>query len=87
MERGGRNPYRVLARTTDPNLRSSGLAADVRRSGRRPRPQLQAGATALPAYGKEVTEVKDLLKRMWYSPALLIVLVYVLGAPRKWPKG
>ncbi len=28
--------------------------------------------------------MKDLLKRAWYSPALLIVMVFVLGAPRKW---
>lgn len=29
--------------------------------------------------------MKNLLKRAWYSPALLLILVYVLGAPRKWP--
>jgi hypothetical protein len=28
--------------------------------------------------------VQNLLKRAWYSPVLLVVLVYVLGAPRKW---
>jgi hypothetical protein len=31
--------------------------------------------------------MKQFLKRLWYSPALLLILVYVLGAPRKWPKG
>jgi hypothetical protein len=31
--------------------------------------------------------VKNLLKRAWYSPALLAILVFVLSAPRKWPKG
>ena len=29
--------------------------------------------------------MKNLMKRAWYSPMLLVVLVYVLGAPRKWP--
>jgi hypothetical protein len=28
--------------------------------------------------------VKNLFKRAWYSPALLILIVFVLGAPRKW---
>jgi hypothetical protein len=42
---------------------------------------------AVPADRKEVTDrMKSFFKRMWYSPALLLVLVYVLGAPRKWPK-
>jgi hypothetical protein len=36
---------------------------------------------------KEVRQVKNFLKRAWYSPALLVILVYVLGAPRKWPGG
>ncbi len=29
--------------------------------------------------------MKNLFRRAWYSPALLVILVYVLGAPRKWP--
>jgi hypothetical protein len=28
--------------------------------------------------------MKNLMLRAWYSPALLIILVFVLGAPRKW---
>lgn len=28
--------------------------------------------------------MKNLLKRAWYSPALLVILVIVLSAPRKW---
>ena len=31
--------------------------------------------------------MKNFLKRAWLSPTLLVVLVYVLGAPRKWPGG
>lgn len=29
--------------------------------------------------------MKHFLKRAWFSPALLVILIYVLGAPRKWP--
>jgi hypothetical protein len=32
-----------------------------------------------------VKQVKNFLRRAWFSPALLVILVYVLGAPRKWP--
>jgi hypothetical protein len=50
----------------------------------------RAGSTTeldhAPGRREEVT-MKDLLKRAWYSPALLLVLVYVLGSPRKFPKG
>ena len=42
------------------------------------------GAPPSPADEEEVT-VKNFMKRAWYSPTLLLVLVYVLGAPRKWP--
>jgi hypothetical protein len=30
--------------------------------------------------------VRRFLKSLWYSPALIAVLVFVLGAPRKIPK-
>lgn len=30
--------------------------------------------------------MKSFLRRLWYSPTLLIVLVFVLGSPRKVPK-
>ena len=82
----GTHPYRVPCAHDGP-LRSVVRTADVSRSGRWPRPKLRPVLPPLPAVGKEVTEVKDLFKRMWFSPVLLIVLVYVLGAPRKWPKG
>jgi len=37
--------------------------------------------------GKEVTRtVRRFLKSLWYSPALIAVLVFVLGAPKKIPK-
>jgi hypothetical protein len=42
------------------------------------------GAATGPAVGGGETEVKNLLRRVWYSPALLLALVFVLGAPRKW---
>jgi len=30
--------------------------------------------------------MRKLLRRLWYSPALIPVLVFVLGAPKKIPK-
>lgn len=42
------------------------------------------GGAIAPAVGGGETAVQNLVKRAWYSPALLVVLVYVLGAPRKW---
>lgn len=37
--------------------------------------------------GEEVARsVRRFLKSLWYSPALIAVLVFVLGAPRKIPK-
>lgn len=30
--------------------------------------------------------MKKFLRRLWYSPALFLVLVFVLGAPRKIPR-
>jgi hypothetical protein len=37
--------------------------------------------------GEEVARsMRRFLKSLWYSPALIAVLVFVLGAPRKIPK-
>lgn len=30
--------------------------------------------------------MRQRLRRLWYSPALLLVLVFVLGAPKKIPR-
>ena len=60
-------------------------AADRARSDRRPRPQLRAGRPSPPGGEKEVSTLKSFLKRMWYSPVLLLVVVFVLSAPRKVP--
>lgn len=63
-------------------------AAEAQRNGRLPR---RFRSSPVPGRVweevKQVKQVKLFLRRAWYSPALLVILVYVLGAPRKWPGG
>jgi hypothetical protein len=40
-----------------------------------------AGAT-----GRRCRSMRRFLKSLWYSPVLIAVLVFVLGAPKKIPK-
>jgi hypothetical protein len=69
------------------------LTADVRAAGHVYRVRYeQAGGSSGSAVpfkrvGKGVTEgMKAFLRRLWFSPALVAVLVFVLGSPRKIPK-
>lgn len=42
-----------------------------------------AGPAADP---EEVSRGMRMLRKLWYSPALIAILVFVLGAPKKVPK-
>jgi hypothetical protein len=79
----GDTPSTFVTALADP-LRWTVGAAEAQRNGSLPR-RFRVGA--VPGRRKEVRQVKNFLRRAWYSPALLVILVYVLGAPRKWPKG
>jgi len=74
-------PYRGRALAVD---RSQVVGGGGRSTKERQTARRRRGVAVPRQDGREVT-VKNFLKRAWYSPALLVVLVYVLGAPRKWP--